>query len=194
MNNRAQRTTDSSNSREGKAKSSLLATLAVIALFLVSWLVRRKQDAHPEAPTPSSSKQPSPSSKSSSPVSQKSGSAASRSASSESDDGGISDLYRRRESDAWVEATGRVVKILPDDAEGERHQRWLLELSTDITILIAHNIDLAPRVPIKVGDTLRFRGEYEWTDKGGTIHFTHRPRFQRRQPGGWVDHDGTRFE
>lgn len=89
-----------------------------------------------------------------------------------------------------------VVKLLPDDQEGAAHQKMLVRIddASDLTVLLAHNIDAAKRVPAKEGDHLRFRGEYEWTEKGGTVHFTHAPEQQRRDPGGWIEHDGVRYE
>ncbi len=52
---------------------------------------------------------------------------------------------------------------------------------------MSHNIDLAPRVPIAVGDTVEFRGQYEWNERGGVIHWTHHDPDGRR-PGGWLRH------
>lgn len=114
-------------------------------------------------------------------------------------DGGITQLFRSRKSDAWVEASGRVVKLLPDDNQtddgrSDRHQRMLIEVGADVTVLLAHNIDVASRVPVQAGDTLRFRGEYEWTEKGGTVHFTHAPKYGRSKQGGWIEFAGKRYE
>ena len=73
-----------------------------------------------------------------------------------------------------VSGTGTVERVLSDDNDGSRHQRFILRLSSGRTLLIAHNIDLAPRVSsIKVGDTVSFYGEYEPNEKGGVIHWTH---------------------
>ncbi len=110
------------------------------------------------------------------------------------DDGGLSALYRDKRSDVWVELTATVEKRLPDDAEGDRHQKFIIRVGPELRVLVAHNIDAAKRVPVKEGDTVRIRGEYEYTDKGGTLHFTHKPKFQRRQPGGWIEHAGVRYE
>ena len=61
-----------------------------------------------------------------------------------------------------VEASGTVVRVLSDDNDSSRHQRFILELANGHTLLIAHNIDLEPRVPnLKSGDTVHFSGQYE---------------------------------
>ena len=93
-----------------------------------------------------------------------------------------------------VLTSGEVIRVLSDDNDGSRHQRFIVRISSGRTLLIAHNIDLAPRVPsIRVGDRVSFYGEYEWNDKGGVIHWTHRdPR--NRHPAGWVEHKGKRYQ
>lgn len=109
--------------------------------------------------------------------------------------GDIETAYRERRSDVWVEASGVVFKLLPDDRDGDPHQKFLVRVDgSKLTVLIAHSLNAAERVPVRDGDRLRFRGEYEWTEKGGTIHFTHAPEFERRDPGGWIEHDGKRIE
>lgn len=96
-----------------------------------------------------------------------------------------------------VEFRARVVKILNDDNEGSRHQRFLLavdyEPSPTDSILVAHNIDLAPRVPVEEGSVIRIYGQYEWNDRGGVIHWTHHdPR--GRHAEGWIELDGIRYD
>jgi hypothetical protein len=68
-----------------------------------------------------------------------------------------------------IEASGIVVRVLSDDNYGSRHQRFILKLTNDHTLLIAHDIDLAPRVSnLKFGDTVHFSGQYEDNDRGAS--------------------------
>ena len=93
-----------------------------------------------------------------------------------------------------VEGSGVVIRILADDNDGGRHQRFILRLSSGQTLLIAHNIDLAPRVDgVAEGDTVRFFGEYEWNPQGGVLHWTHHDP-QGRHPDGWLQHDGSTYQ
>lgn len=123
---------------------------------------------------------------------------ASKSAQRPASDGGIAELFRKQQSDTWVEAEGVIKKILPDDdndSDGSsKHQRWIVRVPSGIEILIAHAFDVSARVPVEEGDAIQFRGEYEYTEKGGTVHFTHAPKFKRRDPGGWIVHNGQKYE
>ena len=105
----------------------------------------------------------------------------------------ISSAYENRLSNLQVEGSGLVEKVLRDDLEGSRHQRIILRVSDSQTVLIAHNIDLAPRVPADEGDELEFKGEYEYSEQGGVLHWTHHdPR--RRHPNGWLRHKGSTYK
>jgi hypothetical protein len=91
-----------------------------------------------------------------------------------------------RAQDVPVTGRGEVVRLLPDDREGNPHQRILVRVAGGGTVLIAHNLELAPRVsPLAVGDQLEFAGDYVWNEKGGVVHWTHPdPHGQHR--AGWV--------
>lgn len=104
----------------------------------------------------------------------------------------IGDLFREQRSGVMVESAGRVERLLPDDEEGSRHQRFVLRLHGGHTLLVAHNIDLAPRLPVGEGDIVRFRGQYEWNERGGVLHWTHRDPDGDR-PGGWLELAGKRY-
>lgn len=97
----------------------------------------------------------------------------------------VAEAFQARQSGVPVEAAGRVERLLSDDREGSRHQRFIVRIDGSQTVLVAHNIDLAPRVPLTVGDSVALRGEYEWNAQGGVIHWTHRDPDGRR-PGGWI--------
>lgn len=96
-------------------------------------------------------------------------------------------------SDVQVTGSGEVIKLLADDNEGSRHQRFLVKIDSGEVLLIAHNIDLAPRVDgLQRGDIIRFNGEYEWNNKGGVVHWTHKdPRSKHIH--GWLEHDGRKY-
>lgn len=108
-------------------------------------------------------------------------------------DADIERLIQARAVRTWVEAAGSVSRILPDDREGSQHQRFILRLESGRTLLVAHNIDLARRVPVQVGESVRLRGRYEWNDKGGVIHWTHHDP-DNREAGGWVEHNAVRYQ
>ena len=106
----------------------------------------------------------------------------------------IVQAFEQQRSNVMVETDARVIKVLPDDNSGSRHQKMLLELpGSGITLLLAHNIDLAERVPASEGDTIRVHGEYEYSDKGGVVHWTHHDPGGRHE-GGWVEFQGNRYE
>ena len=94
---------------------------------------------------------------------------------------------------APVYGQGEVVKILPDDTKGIRHQRFLLKVAPGLVVLVAHNIDMAAKInSLAAGDRLSFCGEYIWNEKGGVLHWTHRDPAGRR-PGGWLHLNNTLY-
>lgn len=106
----------------------------------------------------------------------------------------ITQAFERRQSGVQVMGEGVVSAILRDDDDGSRHQRFVLRLVSGQTLLVAHNIDLAPRIAaLNKGDTVGFHGVYEWNAKGGVIHWTHHDP-AGRHIGGWLRHDGQLFQ
>ena len=96
-------------------------------------------------------------------------------------------------SGQWQTISGTVKRTLADDNEGSRHQRFILAVPGGKTLLVAHNIDLADRVPLKTGDQLSLHGRYETNDRGGVMHWTHHDP-DGRQQGGWIEVNGDRYE
>ncbi|MFV5263765.1 DUF3465 domain-containing protein [Acinetobacter courvalinii] len=106
----------------------------------------------------------------------------------------IMQAYQEQRSNVQVQAQGVVKAILPDDNDGSRHQKMILKLDNGLTVLIAHNIDLAPRIEgLKKGDVVEFYGEYEYSQKGGVIHWTHHdPRGKHMD--GWLKYQGKIYQ
>ncbi len=100
--------------------------------------------------------------------------------------------FNEKRDGAWVVGTGTVERILRDDTKAPRHQRFVVEIVPGQTMLVAHNIDFAPRVPLKPGDTIAFRGEYVWNVQGGVLHWTHRDK-RDKNAGGWIVWKGQNF-
>lgn len=106
----------------------------------------------------------------------------------------IQQAFKKQQSDIQIKGKGVVVKILPDDTHGISHQRFILKPDSSPTILVAHNIDLAPKIRgLQPGDLVEFYGEYEWNDKGGVIHWTHRDP-SGRHLNGWLKHKGRIYD
>ena len=109
-------------------------------------------------------------------------------------DAQLAAAFENQQSNLQIEGDGIVSKILPDDTKGSQHQRFILTLTNGQTLLIAHNIDLAPRIDnLNVGDTVQFYGEYEWNSKGGVVHWTHHDLSGRHQAG-WLKHNGQIYQ
>ena len=110
------------------------------------------------------------------------------------DDDAIGRAFENQASDIQVEGEGTVIRVLPDDLNGARHQRFIVQLASGQTVLISHNIDIAPRIDgLETGDNVSFNGEYVWNAKGGVIHWTHHdPR--GRHVAGWVVHNGKTYK
>lgn len=108
---------------------------------------------------------------------------------------GSADIVSARKgqrSGVWLTTEGTVDRLLEDDREGSQHQRFLLSVSPQLRVLVAHNIDLADRVPVQRGDRVELRGRYEWNSKGGVLHWTHHDP-GGRHPGGWIRFNGRQY-
>lgn len=97
----------------------------------------------------------------------------------------VIDAQNKGLSKVHVTFCATVYKLLPDDTKGIPHQRFLLRLSNNTTVLIAHNTNLGSYLNIKPGDTVDVSGEYIWNKKGGLVHYTH-PATSNFRQGGWI--------
>jgi hypothetical protein len=110
------------------------------------------------------------------------------------DDGTVGRAFKIGTSNIQVEGEGVVTRILSDDLSGSRHQRFVVRLASGQTVLVAHNINIAPRVVgLREGDSVRFNGEYVWNEEGGVLHWTHRDP-EGRHAAGWLKHNGRTYQ
>ena len=111
-----------------------------------------------------------------------------------SDNAAIMRAFTNHARDIRVDGSGAVSRVLADDNQGARHQRFLVRLPTGQSILIVHNIDIAPRVEnLRVGDEIEFEGEYVWNAQGGLVHWTHHDPSGKHRAG-WVKHAGHEYQ
>ncbi|MFM6171958.1 MAG: DUF3465 domain-containing protein [Sphaerospermopsis kisseleviana] len=114
--------------------------------------------------------------------------------SSSAADKAIAKAYEAQLSGVQVGGEGVVDRVLSDDDDGSRHQRFILRLASGQTLLIAHNIDIAPRIEaLKSGDRVAFYGQYEWNAEGGVIHWTHHDPDGQHVPG-WLKYNGKVYQ
>ena len=107
----------------------------------------------------------------------------------------IQNAFIQKQSDIQIHGEGVVKKVLADDRKGLQHQKFILRTtSPEQTVLVAHNIDVADRLPgLKKGDTVGFYGEYEWTSQGGVMHWTHHDP-SGRHINGWLKYNGKIYQ
>ncbi|MBM9606156.1 DUF3465 domain-containing protein [Desulfopila inferna] len=106
----------------------------------------------------------------------------------------IEQAFAGKISEVTVSGSGVVLAVLSDDLKDSRHQRFIVRLDSKLTLLIVHNIDLAPRIDtLRVGDIVTFRGEYVWNAQGGLLHWTHHDPAGRRDHG-WISHAGRLYQ
>ncbi len=106
----------------------------------------------------------------------------------------VEQAIQQQKSDIQLELNGIVIKLLADDVEGRRHQKFIIKLSGGQTVLVAHNIDLAPRLnSLQKGDSVSIYGEYEWNEKGGVVHWTHHDP-AGKHINGWIKYQGQTYQ
>jgi cold shock CspA family protein len=102
--------------------------------------------------------------------------------------------YQALQSGAQMGGEGLVERVLADDNDGSRHQRFILRLASGQTLLIAHNIDIANRIEaLRIGDRVQFYGQYESNPQGGVIHWTHHDP-DGNHVAGWLKYNGMVYQ
>jgi hypothetical protein len=101
--------------------------------------------------------------------------------------------FQRRDNRRFQRyGNGRVIQLL-DNQFSTDHQKFIIKTPENETLLITHNIDLAPELHnLKVGDFVEFYGECFETDRGYGIHYTHRST-SRNHASGYLRHNNRTY-
>jgi hypothetical protein len=115
--------------------------------------------------------------------------------SAQPDDSAIAADFHNHQSNVEVTADGTVVRVLADRTSSTGiHEQFIVKLSSgDITIEVEHNISIAARVPVALGDHVIVHGEYVWSPQGGLIHFTHHDP-KGTHEGGYIQDNGKTYD
>lgn len=102
--------------------------------------------------------------------------------------------FEQRARGRMLKVAGKVQRTLSDDREGSPHQRFIIVTDSDQSLLVSHNLDLAPRLDgLAAGERGVVYGEYEWNEQGGVMHWTHDdPRGMHE--AGYIDWRGRRYQ
>lgn len=105
----------------------------------------------------------------------------------------VQDAYRYRQTGIMAEVTGSVTRILQFDKDVPHLQKFVIRMPNGQSVLVVHNRDSGGEVPLAINDEVLVRGEYIWSETGGTIRNTERDLSTQRRHG-WIDHKGERYK
>lgn len=107
---------------------------------------------------------------------------------------------QKKKSDVTVNdvVSATVTEILPDDNDDRPHQIFMVKISSkrfeNKLAKVVHNIDVAPRVPVKAGSLLEIKGDIIVDENPIVIHWTHRTLGDSPHPHGYIKLDGKIYE
>jgi Protein of unknown function (DUF3465) len=110
-------------------------------------------------------------------------------------DRALCDAYAGGRSHVEVVADGSVTRILGvEQGRVSPHEGFLFRLASgcDVVVRVEANTDFTGPIPLKTGERVLVKGEYEYYPRGGVIHWTHRdPR--GRHEGGYIQAGGQLY-
>ena len=96
---------------------------------------------------------------------------------------------------------GTVTERLADDTSGLKHEKFMFKIIDGLngkyngqTVLVAHDTDRAPEVPLSVGDKLEIKGDFlpdATPDK--VLHWTHHDE-KHKHADGYIILNGKKYE
>jgi Protein of unknown function (DUF3465) len=103
--------------------------------------------------------------------------------------GFVHDLITSKAAEVTVQGT--VTKLLPDsNGPDGLHEDFDIRVAAE-TVEIDHNLTLAPRVPVVLGDVVEIHGQFEPDPGHLVIHYTHHAT--GTHPGGWIKLHGHKY-
>lgn len=75
------------------------------------------------------------------------------------------------------------------------HEGFLMHLNSgcDLVVRVESNEDFTGEIPLKIGESVTVKGEYEYYPLGGVIHWTH-PDPTGHHASGFVEVGGERYQ
>lgn len=101
----------------------------------------------------------------------------------------VQEAFQYRRSGFMAEVRGSVIRMLQTEKAAPYLQKFTLRMQHGQTVLVIHNRESGGEVPLSIGDEVLVRGEYLWSETGGTIRFTERD-FSAQRRHGWIEHKG----
>lgn len=95
---------------------------------------------------------------------------------------------------------GSVVQILPEDTSGLQHEKFMFQISDGLNgqyngqvVLVAHDISMAPFVPIRTGSQLEIKGDFIPDQTPKVLHWTHLDD-KHVHPDGYIKLNGKIYQ
>jgi hypothetical protein len=101
--------------------------------------------------------------------------------------------YHDQRTDFMSEVSGAVVRIVVDEKGDAPHQKFFIRLENGQTVLVVHDLEAGGKIPLAINDRVTVRGEYSWSETGGTLQRTERDLSTQRRHG-FVEHEGKRYQ
>ena len=103
-----------------------------------------------------------------------------------------------------VTIDAKVAEVMPDynnPRNGLTHEQFIIEMADGTDVFVAHDLNYAPRVPLKVGEEVEIKGEWipEPEQHGGmntigVLHWTHHSESEQRHQSGYIKADGQTYQ
>ncbi len=105
----------------------------------------------------------------------------------------VEQAFYEKRSDVMVEVTGQVVRTVRPVRGNESYQEFQVRMPNGQLLLVVHDAGMGERVPVQPHDEVTVRGNYQWTELGGTIYGTQRDSSMKRLHG-WIEHGGKKYQ